>query len=645
MSKLRRFLVAAACLAIIICSMPSYCQEKPDAKEQQKAELEAKPADSKSKLLYGFEKDTQGWWTFKKEAEIDLSVAKRGAEKSSGALEVTFTSGGGKSYLGAGIETKYAMEKEPWKNYAGGHMSISLKGDVPLSVRVELRSKGQGSFVVPMKVQDYWVKYYIPFSQFKSGEKVLDLAESNIDEIVIIPSARAKQKHSLLVDNIILSPEEIKLPPPISFSVAGKVQDASGKPVSGAAVLLASRYSKIAEAQSGNDGVFSISSTAQLHRFISTPTLDSATDIDAMVTADKPGLLSAYSPVKIVDKLNLSTFCLILATAKSVEELKVDGNRLKTAGGSEKWLQGVCVDSLEWSASGDNVLQSISIAIDLWKSNCIRLPMKDSFWFGREDGQKDGGEAYRKLIDSAIETCAKRGAYLVLDLHRFGSSRQEHVEFWKDAATRYKDNPAVLFELFNEPHGISWDMWRNGGDLKDPNKKNTDVNAAENTEKQEGTRSPGMQALVDAIRATGAKNIIIAGGLDWGYDLSGIMNGSALDDKGGNGIMYSSHVYPWKSDWAGKTLIAAEKYPLFIGEVGCQPEPMPWQKSTEDPKIWAPDMIGFIQKNKLNWTGFSFHPGCGPRAILDWQYTPSPYWGAYVKEALSGKQFEMKKMR
>lgn len=31
--------------------------------------------------------------------------------------------------------------------------------------------------------------------------------------------------------------------------------------------------------------------------------------------------------------------------------------------------------------------------------------------------------------------------------------------------------------------------------------------------------------------------------------------------------------------------------------------------------------------------------------ISDWQYTPTPYWGAFVKDALSGKQFELKRMR
>lgn len=54
-----------------------------------------------------------------------------------------------------------------------------------------------------------------------------------------------------------------------------------------------------------------------------------------------------------------------------------------------------------------------------------------------------------------------------------------------------------------------------------------------------------------AIRGTGAKNIVIAGGLDRGYDLSGVLKGFALKNQTGNGIMYSSHFYPWKDDWQG----------------------------------------------------------------------------------------------
>lgn len=326
-------------------------------------------------------------------------------------------------------------------------------------------------------------------------------------------------------------------------------------------------------------------------------------------------------------------------------ELHVAGNRLQTRTGRTVWLQGVSIDSTQWTPAGEHTLASVEAGVGQWKANVIRLPVTEVFWFGRGKGQTDGGAAYRALVDSAVAAAAGKKAYVVLDLHRFHAPMPEHAEFWKDAATRYKNHPAVLFELFNEPHGISWEIWRNGGRLADPKNKNKDENAAENAEKASGPVSTGMQALVEAVRSTGARNVVLAGGLDWGYDLTGVVNGFALDDPKGNGVMYVSHIYPWKGKWQDKVLVAADKVPVMVTEVGCSAKPMPWQKKTENPATWAPDVIGLIQKYRLNWTAFSFHPKCAPVMITDWNYTPSPAWGVYVKDALAGKPFEMKKMR
>lgn len=321
--------------------------------------------------------------------------------------------------------------------------------------------------------------------------------------------------------------------------------------------------------------------------------------------------------------------------------LKVDGKRILTDDGRAIWLQGLCVDSLEWSAGGEKIDRSLPVAMDEWKANVIRLPVAEKFWTGNGPYQKkDGGESYRKIVDAAVAACAERGAYLVLDLHHFGAPKQEDVDFWKDAATRYKNHPAVIFELFNEAHSIPWKVWRDGGDL---------MGDALPT----GEISTGMQALLDAVRSTGANNPVIAGGLDWGYDLSGIVSGFALKDRtGGRGVIYSSHVYPWKKDWQGMTLAAAAEHPVFVGEVGTPPD---WKSfdfippavRTEDLSSgeWPRDMLGLIQKHRLHWTGFSFHPKAAPMIILDWDYTPTPYWGTFVKEALAGKAFELKRLR
>jgi hypothetical protein len=56
-------------------------------------------------------------------------------------------------------------------------------------------------------------------------------------------------------------------------------------------------------------------------------------------------------------------------------------------------------------------------------------------------------------------------------------------------------------------------------------------------------------------------------------------------------------------------------------------------------------MLGFIQKYRINWTGWCFHPKAAPCLIENWDYKPTPYWGEFAKRALSGEKFEMQKMR
>jgi hypothetical protein len=73
----------------------------------------------------------------------------------------------------------------------------------------------------------------------------------------------------------------------------------------------------------------------------------------------------------------------------------------------------------------------------------------------------------------------------------------------------------------------------------------------EKDEKTGGTltyTAPSLQPLLEVVRATGAKNIVVASGLDWGYDLTGIARGDALTDARGNGVICGTHIYPWKRE-------------------------------------------------------------------------------------------------
>ncbi len=331
-------------------------------------------------------------------------------------------------------------------------------------------------------------------------------------------------------------------------------------------------------------------------------------------------------------------------------ELFVVGNRLHTKEGREVVLQGIVTPSLEWSPGGENALASELMAIEGWKAKIIRLEVRDDWWWGQSPVQKDGGASYRALVDAAINLAANRGVYTMIDLHRYRAPRPEHVTFWKEVATKYKNRPDVLFDLFNEPHDISWEVWGNGGLVEEKTGKADEdafLSDAEKKKLAHGFQSPGMQALVDAVRGTGAKNLIVAAGLNWSYDLSGITKGYALDDRDGHGILYSWHVYNWHKDWQDNIMATAAKYPILVAECGADVHKMSFVPAAdqEDPATWSPRFLGFIQKNKFNWTAFSFHPHCTPVLISDWDFTPTPGWGALVKDALAGKQFEYQGMK
>lgn len=336
--------------------------------------------------------------------------------------------------------------------------------------------------------------------------------------------------------------------------------------------------------------------------------------------------------------------------ANWASEIRVEGNRLVNTAGEEVWLQGVAIPGLEITPEGHGAVYSSIVAIEDWNANVVRLAIRDDFWNGRGKGQNDGGLAYRAKIDAAINAAANRGAYLVLDNHRYRAVKPEQIPFWQEVATLYRNHPAVLFDVLNEPHGISWEVWRNGGFVADENSAINEAGFLNEATMQanRGFESPGMQAMVDAIRETGARNVIIAGGLQWAYDLSGILEGYALEDPDGNGIMYSTHVYNWKKGWQGAFLDAAEQYPIFIGEVGADVKKMHFipEEDQEDPYTWVPDMLGVIQEYRLNWTGWSFHTWATPVILTDWAtYTPTPFWGDFVKRALAGERFENQSLR
>ena len=297
----------------------------------------------------------------------------------------------------------------------------------------------------------------------------------------------------------------------------------------------------------------------------------------------------------------------------------------------------------------------VAEAVTLWGANIIRLPLSQDFWFGCTNSKVGGGSvdgaAYQSAVSTIVSLCSSNSAYVLLDLHWSGTQtgatapcgtgwgnavNQQYmpddnsVTFWSSVATLFANNPAVLFDLYNEPYdydGNGWSIWQNGG-------KGSSYSF----------HTPGMQTLLNTVRATGANNMVVMGGLDYAYDLSQV--NSYPMTNAGNGIMYSSHIYPFKgsnpwtpADGNNKIAPAAFGHPVLIGEFGQNATIPPG--STSDPTgTWDQTLLGWMDGGNtasysFNGTAWDMHWNSCPCLLQsDWT-TATGYHGVPVKNWLS----------
>ena len=315
------------------------------------------------------------------------------------------------------------------------------------------------------------------------------------------------------------------------------------------------------------------------------------------------------------------------ATAGS-EQLQVIGNRLYKPNGETIKLIGTCICSMEW-AGGEHMEESFAMSLDNWNSNTIRLPLDADGWWGRYWWISDDGLSYQQKVRNLVEMATSRGKYVIIDLHHFGWLKEEDVKWWDEVAPMFANNPGVMYNLFNEPHTTGWELWRNGG-------------------YRNGERVVGHQELLERIRAKGIKNIIVAGGMDWSYQLysmvpgyDGLEYGYQLlepEENPGYGIVYDTHIYPWKGgedSWAKMVGVAFPYIPVFSGENGHTNERLAdWFDDTyyEYATIWNNQLLNYYEQNEVNYNAWCFHNSSAPAALRNFEnYEPTPYDGLIVK--------------
>jgi hypothetical protein len=194
------------------------------------------------------------------------------------------------------------------------------------------------------------------------------------------------------------------------------------------------------------------------------------------------------------------------------------------------------------------------------------VPLNEDCWLGINGVDPAyGGATYRHAIRRFVRRLEAHGLLVDLDLHwnapggQLAKDQQVMADadhsptFWRSVANTFKDDRAVWFELYNEPHDISWRCWLNG------------------CRTAGGWHSAGMQQLVDAVRGTGAQNIVLVGGLDWASDLSGWLSHEPVDPTGQLAAAFHSYnlsACNTRACWDTTVATVAAHVPVVMTEFG-----------------------------------------------------------------------------
>jgi hypothetical protein len=335
-------------------------------------------------------------------------------------------------------------------------------------------------------------------------------------------------------------------------------------------------------------------------------------------------------------------------------QLHVSGNKIVNSSGQAVTLRGVdrsggefaCVQGNGiWSGPAD---QASITAMKTWHVNSVRVPLNEACWNAESYvGSAYSGANYINAVKSFVSLLNSNGIDVILDLHWTDglytgnssgcSSAQatcqkpmpdsaEAIPFWTSVANTFKGNNAVIFDLFNEPYAsratgdttTGWQCWLGGGTCSGI-----------------GYQVAGMQSMVNAVRSTGASNVLMLGGEEYSNDLTQWLTHEPTDPD--HNLVASWHSYNFntcssQSCWTSQIAPVIAKVPVVAGEMG----------ENDCAGGYVNSLMSWLDSEGtgyLAWTWDDWSGACssGPVLITDYTGTATNY-GAAVKAHLTAVQ-------
>jgi endoglucanase len=277
------------------------------------------------------------------------------------------------------------------------------------------------------------------------------------------------------------------------------------------------------------------------------------------------------------DSLTIDTISAAATPVAINGQLHVCGTKLCNQYNKPIQLRGMSTHGIQWYANCIKPASLDALATD-WKADILRISM-----YVQEGGYETNPRKFTDLVHGYIEEATKRGMYALVDWHQLdpgdpNANLARAKTFFTEIADRHKNKNNIIYDIANEPNGVSW----------------------------AGIKSYAEQ-MIPVIRAKDPDGVVFVGTHGWAS--LGISDGRTETDIVNNPInatnfMYTFHFYAasHQGEYFDALSRAADKLPLFVTEFGTQT----YTGDGGNDFTYSQKYLDFLASKKIGWTNWNF---------------------------------------
>ncbi|BBH71091.1 endoglucanase [Actinoplanes sp. OR16] len=256
--------------------------------------------------------------------------------------------------------------------------------------------------------------------------------------------------------------------------------------------------------------------------------------------------------------------------------LRVCGTKLCNEHGGVVQLKGMSTHGLQWFPSCYTDA-SLDVLANDWNADLLRISM-----YVQEGGYETNPSGFTAQVNNLVDKATARGLYALVDFHILTPGDPNYnldraKTFFREVSARNAAKKNVIYEIANEPNGVSWAQIKNYA-----------------------------EQVIPVIRANDPDAVVIVGSRGWSS--LGVSEGSSSSEIVSNpvnasNVMYAFHYYAasHKDNYRAEVERAAASIPLFVTEFGTVTYTGDGAVDVAGSNAWF-DLLDRLKIGYANWT-------------------------------------------